>query len=245
MESLDIRNILYTVASKALNINAPIVFQGAAVLNHILGLQNLPMRMTSDIDMSSDVTGAELDGYISDIIQALGSSYSLKKTREPSEGRSSGYQVSHNGLIAFTMDVDNRLFATLAVEQYKTPQGVPFHAVSLEQILSDKLTVLASPKCFRRIKDFIDIYRISFLSGICILNVDRLLRENLVFDEFLNRMDDLKHAYTKFRTDVALPPFEDTYARVYSFVSPWIGSTVRFSSDRFYSWDGEWKHVQR
>lgn len=244
MESLDIRNVLYTVASEAAKINAPVIFKGAAVLNHILALQNLPMRMTSDIDMSSDASGAELDGYMTDIIRALGNSFSITKTREPGEGKSSGYQVSHNGQIAFTMDVDNRLFATLDTLQYKTPQGGPFIAVSLEQILADKLSVLASPKCFRRIKDFIDIYRISFSSGVCIVNIDRLLKDALVFNEFLNRMDDLKHAYTKYRTDVALPAFEEAYARVYSFVSPWVGPTVRFSSDRFYRWEAEWIHVQ-
>jgi len=243
IESLDIRNILYTVATEAGKINAPIAFKGAAVLNHIFGLHDIPMRMTSDIDMSSDVTGSELDRYIFEIMRAFGSNFSIQKTGEPGAGRSAGYTVSHNGRIAFTMDVDNRLFLNLDIAQYRTPQGIPFHAVTLEQILIDKMTVLASPKCFRRIKDFIDIYRISLMAGIFVPDIDRLLKEDLIFDGFLNRMDDLKHALTKYRTDIALPEFEDMYARVYSFITPWIGPTVRYSSDRNYKWEEQWNHV--
>ena len=77
---------------------------------------------------------------------------------------------------------------------------------------------------FRRIKDVVDLY---YLSKVFCFNKADILqtlesngRELDCFQGFLQRPEELRHAYDKFRLggDVPKPPFDEVYHAVKAFI---------------------------
>ena len=84
--------------------------------------------------------------------------------------------------------------------------------------------MVSSDKVFRRVKDVIDLY---YVSKVFDLDKDAVMqtlqdsgRSLGTFHAFLYRIDDLQHAYERFRftSDVVKPPFDEVYSSVRSFI---------------------------
>ncbi len=92
-------------------------------------------------------------------------------------------------------------------------------------MLADKLSVLSGDKVFRRVKDLIDLY---YAAQVYTPDWQKVLqavkdsgRTLGSFDSFLNKPDELRHAYNKFRFagDVSRPAFDDVYKTVREYIA--------------------------
>ena len=140
------------------------------------------------------------------------------------EGRSAGFELTEPTTeeVLFTMDVDvNR--PTMPTKIYEM-EGVRFCGVSPTQMIADKVSAISTTKVFRRIKDVVDLHYISKAFAFdatevlqTLKNCGRILDS---FDGFLNKSDELKHSYEKFRFagGVNKPPFEEVYEDVKAFI---------------------------
>ncbi len=104
-------------------------------------------------------------------------------------------------------------------------EGIRFCGSAPKQMLADKISVISSDKVFRRIKDVVDLY---YYSQVLKLEREEILqtledsgRRMGDFDGFINRTEELKHSYEKFRFlgGINKPAFEDVYQSVKAFVS--------------------------
>lgn len=149
----------------------------------------------------------------------------IKLYRMYGEARSAGFELSDptSGEVLFTMDIDvNR--PAVETRIYEIAE-VRFRGSSMIPMLADKLSVLSGEKIFRRVKDLIDLYYAAQVYSPnwqdvlqAAKNIGRTLGS---FDAFLNRSDELQHAYNKFRFDgdVSKPPFEDIYQTVLKYIA--------------------------
>ena len=106
--------------------------------------------------------------------------------------------------------------------------NVTFHGVTPDNVIADKIYVVASDKVFRRAKDLIDLYALAHC--ITVRNTDihhYWERENRVigtFNAFTKRQDELRHSYEKLRRIDTKPKFDVIYSYLVSFLSPFIGA---------------------
>ena len=91
-------------------------------------------------------------------------------------------------------------------------------------MIADKLSAISTEKVFRRIKDVVDLY---YISKVFPFRTDEILhtlesngRTLDSFSGFLQRKDELKHSYEKFRFtgDVRKPSFEEVYYAVKVYI---------------------------
>ena len=157
-------------------------------------------------------------------IDKSGTGLKVSLYRMYGEGRSAGFEITDpvTDEILFTMDIDvNR--PEVPTQLYEVA-GLRFRGVSPVQMIADKTAAVSSVKVFRRIKDVVDLY---YLSGVFEFNRNEVLqtlqnsgRQLDDFDGFLNRPDDLRHSYEKFRFngDVNKPSFDEVYQAVKAYI---------------------------
>ncbi len=128
-----------------------------------------------------------------------------------------------SGEVLFTMDIDvNR--PAVETRIYEVVK-IRFRGSTLLPMLADKLSVLSDDKIFRRIKDLIDLYYVAQVympDWQAVLQAVKDSGRTLgSFDGFLNKSDELQHAYNKFRFDgdVSKPAFEDVYQTVLEYIA--------------------------
>lgn len=116
------------------------------------------------------------------------------------------------------MDVDvNR---PITPTQIYEVDGICFRGVSPLQMIADKVAVVSTDKVFRRIKDVVDLYYISKVFEFDVQKIYSTLncseRTMGDFQGFLQRKEDLRHSYEKFRFagGVNKPPFDAVYREV-------------------------------
>lgn len=138
--------------------------------------------------------------------------------------RSAGFELVDRELneILFTMDIDvNRPIVPTKMYEIEDFQ---FRGSSPVQMIADKVAAISTDKVFRRIKDVVDLYYISNVFEFRVSDVLQILENserNLEnFNGFIQRKEELKHAYEKFRFagDVNKPQFEEVYCRVRSYI---------------------------
>lgn len=227
--------IMYGVMKALYDSGIPISFKGSMVLKACLmeaGFSD-DTRHTVDIDANwySDVAPSA-DQLVDSLQKALDQNdipLDVKIYRMYGEGRSAGFELKDktSGEIIFTMDLDvNRPEVPTRIYEV---EGVRFRGVSPKQMMADKVFVISTNKVFRRIKDVVDMYYISQVFEFDEREVLQLLensgRKLADFSGFINRIDDLRHSYEKFRFtgDVNKPSFEEVYDKVRLF----IGSLIR------------------
>ncbi|MBQ7707555.1 MAG: nucleotidyl transferase AbiEii/AbiGii toxin family protein [Lachnospiraceae bacterium] len=222
--------IMYKVM-KALNDSGiPISFKGSMVLKACLleaGFLD-DTRHTVDIDgnWNSDTSpsGEQLVESIQEALNKYNIEIDVSIYRMYGEGRSAGFDFTdrESGEILFTMDIDvNRPVVPTRIYEI---EDIKFRGVAPKQMIADKLSVISSDKVFRRIKDFVDMYYISHVFELDVNEVLKILEDsNRIlgnFEGFINRTDELKHSYEKFRFSggVNKPSFEDVYDSVKLFI---------------------------
>lgn len=222
--------LMYQVMKAIYDSGIPIDFKGAMVLKACLleaGFSD-EVRHTADLDANwyspTTPTGDQMESSITTALRRSGIDLNVQLYRMYGKGRSAGFELRDplTDEILFTMDMDvNRPAQPTQIYEV---DGLRFRGISPAQILADKISAVSSDKVFRRIKDVVDLY---YLSQIFELDKSVLAKtlqdsnrklEN--FQGFLNRSDDLKHAYDKFRFtgDVSKPPFEKVYNAVKEYL---------------------------
>lgn len=230
MEITAQEKLMYEVMRSIYESGIPISFKGSMVLKACLieAGYTEDTRHTFDIDANwySDTapTSDQMTSSLQNAIDRYSLSLDIKLSRMYGNGRSAGFRISDRstGDDLFTMDMDvNR--PPIQTKIYEM-DGLRFSGASPASMISDKIVAISSDIVFRRIKDVIDLYYISkvfdfdksaFLRAI--QSSERTLGD---FDGFLNRKDDLQHAYDKFRFSgrIKKAPFEDVYQSVKEFI---------------------------
>ena len=226
--------IMYGVMKALYDSGIPISFKGSMVLKACLmeaGFSD-DTRHTVDIDANwySDVAPSA-DQLVESLQKALDQNdipLTVKIYRMYGEGRSAGFELKDksSGEILFTMDLDvNRPEVPTRIYEV---EGVRFRGVSPKQMMADKVSVISTDKVFRRIKDVVDMYYISQVFEFDAGEILRLLessgRKLDDFNSFINRIDDLRHSYEKFRFtgNVNKPSFAEVYDKVRRFIGSLI-----------------------
>lgn len=222
--------IMYEVMKALYDSGIPVSFKGSMVLKACLMEAGFTddTRHTVDIDGNWNSETPPSSGQMVDSFQKAlddhGISLSVGLYRMYGEGRSAGFELKTKDTeeILFTMDIDvNRPVVPTQIYEIA---GVKFIGVAPKQMIADKISVISSDKIFRRIKDVVDMY---YISQVFEFNADEVLKtlndcgrklEN--FNGFINRTEDLRHSYDKFRFSggVNKPAFEEVYDSVKTFI---------------------------
>lgn len=223
--------LMYNVMKAIYESGIPISFKGSMVLKVCLMEAGFTddIRHTVDIDANwySDdwPSGEQIEESIRKALRNSGIDLNVKLYRMYGEGRSAGFELSEpsSGEILFTMDIDvNRPAVETII--YEVAE-IRFRGSALLPMLADKLSVISCDKVFRRVKDLIDLYYAAQVYTPDWQKVLQALKDSGKtlgsFDSFLNKPDDLRHAYSKFRFDgdVFKPAFEDVYQTVRQFIA--------------------------
>lgn len=223
--------LMYEVMKAIYASGIPVSFKGSMALKAYLlevGYSE-DTRHTVDIDANWNSDTAPTMEQIAEAFQKAidkdGINLTVIPYRKYGDDRSAGFELrdSSSEEVIFTMDVDvNRPMPLTKIYEVS---GVRFRGVAPSQMIADKVSVVSSDKIFRRIKDIVDLY---YFSHVCDFNREDVLHilENNGrtlgrFDEFLNRTEDLKHSYEKFRFagGVNKPTFEEIYQTVKTFIA--------------------------
>ncbi len=223
--------LMYNVMKAIYENGIPISFKGSMVLKVCLmeaGFTN-DIRHTVDIDANwySDdwPSGEQIEESIRKALRNSGIDLNVKLYRMYGEGRSAGFELSEpsSSEILFTMDIDvNRPAVETII--YEVAE-IRFRGSALLPMLADKLSVISCDKVFRRVKDLIDLYYAAQVYTPDWQKVLQALKDSGKtlgsFDSFLNKPDDLRHAYSKFRFDgdVFKPVFEEVYQTVRKYIA--------------------------
>ena len=223
--------LMYNVMKSIYESGIPISFKGSMVLKACLieaGFTD-DTRHTVDIDANwysnEWPSGLQMEESLQKALRNSCIDLNVKLYRMYGEGRSAGFELSDpfSGEIIFTMDIDvNR--PAVETRIYEVAE-IRFRGSALLPMLADKLTVVSDDKVFRRIKDLIDLY---YVAQVYTPDWQKVLqaakdsgRSLGSFDGFLNKPDELRYAYNKFRFDgsVSKPAFEDVYQTVLEYIS--------------------------
>lgn len=223
--------LMYNVMKAIYESGIPISFKGSMVLKACLMEAGFTddTRHTVDIDANwySDEwpSGVQMEESIQKALRNSSIDLNVKLYRMYGEGRSAGFELSDpaSGEIIFTMDIDvNR--PEVETRIYEVAE-IRFRGSALQPMLADKLSVVSGEKVFRRVKDLIDLY---YTAQVYTPDWQEILqavkdsgRTLGSFDGFLNKSDELRHAYDKFRFDgdVSKPTFEDVYQTVRKYIA--------------------------
>lgn len=222
--------LMYQVMKAIYDSGIPIDFKGSMVLKACLLEAGYveEIRHTVDIDANwyseTAPTAEQMTASLQKALTNNGIDLEVGLYRMYGEGRSAGFELADisTSEILFSMDIDvNR--PVVPTQLYEI-EGFCFRGVTPVQMLADKISAISTDRVFRRIKDVVDLYYLSkafaFDSAEIKLTLKNSGRKLENFTGFLNRTDDLRHAYEKFRLtgDVEKPPFEMVYSTVKAYI---------------------------
>ena len=221
---------MYEVMKAIYEQSMPICFKGSMVLKAFLLEAGYveEVRHTVDIDANwnSDTppTADTMVSALQTAIDKAGINAKVSIYRMYGEGRSAGFtfadRETEEELFLMDMDVNRPIPDTQIYEI----EGLRFRGVSPTQMIADKVSAISTEKVFRRIKDVVDLYYLSKVFSFNKADVLQTLesngRELDCFQGFLQRPQELRHAYDKFRLggDVPKPPFDEVYYAVKAFI---------------------------
>lgn len=220
---MELMEFLYRVMEELSNANIPIVFKGAMVLNLALRENNPSKveRLTRDID--GDWVGEfpameEMESALRSAVKKVDSSLDIRASRSFGERKSAGFMIERkNGEKVASVDLSVRQnqFCSSYISYVN---GISIEGASLSKMLSDKVYAVSEESVFRRVKDILDIYVLSFITEI---EPDELYqiwketnRELGSFEAFKSRNSELKEAYDKMKGVKNKPDFFEVYNRV-------------------------------
>ena len=144
-------------------ISRECVLQGNILLNMLLPNE---ARATKDLDFKvqntkvyEDVIVPRLKKYGETCISS-GFADDYRLNNMVVDERSGGIKVYKDGKVVFAVDISVPSKDIIGVKEYQL-RDVKILGSSIERIIADKVCATLSPKCFRRLKDFYDLYIIS------------------------------------------------------------------------------------
>lgn len=218
---------LYELMSKLYSMNVPIVFKGAMVLKAVQSTYGNPsglVRETHDLD--GDWVGRTpsmqmLQEILQSAVNQLGYPLLVEAYRDYGKDKSAGFRFKRQDGVTFTkMDLGIRPNSSQFL--YSFVNGITFVGQSVDKIVVDKILVCSTKSVFRRIKDVIDLYILSYcwkgsIQGV--YNMMAYYRKSLGdFSQFLNHYTDLEHAYGRYSNTASVLPFKTVYDRVAVFL---------------------------
>lgn len=256
----DAIEVMYRVmAYMALN-DYPIVFKGAMVLKLITDPSLGTARGTKDID-ADWVDGSTTNGILLHQVRKAvtvvgGSALSVDQTREFAEGRSAQFTVylydDPTPYFSFDIAVRDNQYHTM----YNMINDIKIRGNSIDRIFADKVEAISKRKVLRRAKDVYDMFLLSYTSGFRTRSILHILEAHDLelgdFSDFRTNIEGprgLRHAYNQMRSVDNKPDFDVMYARVMTFLYPFIETEYRIPG---YEWIcrkpdkyGEWNRVYR
>ena len=222
---------MYGVMGAIASSGLPVVYKGALVTKLILQENAFDdfVRETQDIDASwAGENHPPMELLTEMLNRALnGRGLNAVVVREHGERMSACYDIidTVNNELAMTIDIDMRTAIDSRTYQFG---NVMFQGVTPDNVIADKISVIASDRVFRRAKDLIDIYALAHCVTVKTESIRCIwARESRVignFNAFINRSDELQHAYEKLRRVNAKPEFHVLYRYLASFLTPFSES---------------------
>lgn len=228
--------LMYNVMKAIYGSRIPISFKGSMVLKACLMEAGFTDNICHTVDIGANwysdewPSGEQMEESIQKALQNSSIDLNVKLYRMYGEGRAAGFELSvpSSGEILFTMDIDvNR--PAVETKIYEVAE-IQFRGSALLPMLADKLFVISGDKVFRRVKDLIDLYYVAQVYTPDWQKVLQVVKDSGrplgTFDGFLNKPDELRHAYSKFRFDgdVSKPVFEDVYQTVWKYIAETLPS---------------------
>ena len=203
---VDLMEFLYRVMEELSNAGIPIVFKGAMVLNLIIRENNPSKveRMTRDIDgdwVGELPTMEEMEKALRNAVEKVDSSLDVQINRIFGERRSAGFKIINEmreKIASIDLSVRQNQFFSHYISYVN---GVSITGASLSKMLSDKIYAISGQNVYRRMKDVLDIYVMSFVTRI---NTDELYqiwretgRELGDFEVYKTQVTELNEPITK------------------------------------------------
>jgi hypothetical protein len=222
----DSEKLMYDVMGAITNGNVPVIYKGAMVTKLILmehGFTDFT-RETQDIDASwaedSPPSMERLTSMLNDALSGLDLTAVVK--REYGEKMSAGYKILDvAGGVKFSIDIDMRAVVDSRTYQFG---NVTFQGVTPDNVIADKISVIASDRVFRRSKDLIDVYALSHCVTVKTDNIRGIWKRESraigTFDSIINRQNELRYSYEKLRRINAKPEFDKIYGYLLKFLRP-------------------------
>lgn len=222
--------LMYAVMKAIYASGIPISFKGSMVLKACLMEAGFSedTRHTVDIDANwnsnTPPSGDQMVDSLQNALKKHGIDLDVSIFRMYGEGRSAGFDLKDKDTdeVVFSMDIDvNRPIPPTKIYEV---EGLRFCGVSSSQMIADKVSAISTDKVFRRVKDVVDLYYISKVFPFNKVEVDQILQNSgrslANFHGFLNRTEELRHSYEKFRFEggVYKPSFEEVYGTVKTYI---------------------------
>ena len=222
--------LMYAVMKAIYASGIPISFKGSMVLKACLMEAGFSedTRHTVDIDANwnsnTPPSGEQMVESLQNALRNHGIDLDVSIFRMYGEGRSAGFDLRDKDTdeVMFSMDIDvNRPIPPTKIYEV---EGLRFCGVSSSQMIADKVSAISTDKVFRRVKDVVDLYYISKVFPFNKVEVNQVLQNSgrslANFHGFLNRTEELRHSYEKFRFEggVYKPSFEEVYGTVKTYI---------------------------
>jgi hypothetical protein len=223
--------LMYKILGQISSTNTPIIFKGGLITKLILEEQGFIelQRATKDIDanwIGKPPTMTSLLDTINSSLGELGDLYTAKINREYGLNKSAGISIieKNTGDKIISMDIDMK--PLIGSKIYYLGE-TSIKGVLANEIIADKLCAISSDAVYKhRAKDIVDVYALSQCSDINTKEIfevctkaNRIIQN---FDAFLNRKNDVEHAYLKLRGIDGKPDFDVIYKYLSHFITPFI-----------------------
>jgi hypothetical protein len=246
---VDQEKTMYRILGAISAMDAPIVFKGALITKLVLSENGFSsaLRQTKDIDanwVGEAPTMEGLENAVSQALDVLDGEYRAVATREYSEKQTAGISIVNTATEKEIVSMDIGIKPVSGSRLYYYGE-IGIKGVLPNEILADKISVLSGRYIFRRAKDMFDVYALAHCVRVVmseIYDVQRMNgREFGAFSEFLLRRNDIEHAYARLKGIEGKPDFDEVYAYLDKFLSPFIQKNGTLAV-----WDidtSEWKDM--
>ena len=223
--------LMYDMLVKLSSTNIPLVFKGGLITNLVLQENNYSEveRSTVDIDANWIDSPPTMEELVESVKKAIGNYsdvYDIVPFRDYGEKKSAGLNLidKANGMKIFSMDIEiNPINSTKLYYWGNTT----LRGVLPTEIISDKIYSISTDLVYKhRAKDLIDVYMLAHCLSV---NTDEIYaicknknREISSFNGFIERKNDVEHAYNKLKRIERKPDFSQLYSYMLSFLKPFI-----------------------
>lgn len=225
-------DMLYTIIQNLQNIQAPIAIKGGLLLNASLQQHMSPIsRKTRDIDgnwLQKQPNIEDMQQILEQAVQQSYPDYIVIIKRNYGDKQSAGFLVlDDNEEIITTFDIDvNKSTDTTSYQL----NDITFQGIPIEQMLSDKISVISSPSIMRRTKDILDVYAITQNIPYDKEHLIQSLAHRNIgdFSTFHNNKNEIEHAYEKIRGVTNKPDFNTVYTAISNYCTNISKEIIRF-----------------
>ena len=222
--------LMYQTMMELSRQKAPFVYKGGLITKYFLmenGEKDLT-RFTQDIDanwLGEEPTMEYLCEKITEAARVIDPELKAVPYRQFDETKSAGIKIIRpDGEAQFKLDID--VHRPVAGTTYLFLNDVKITCVDEKQIIADKICSISSKTVFRRTKDLVDLFALSAFTSFTpeeILEIsEKVNHEVQDFDCFLNRKDDLRHAYGTLKGVAVKPDFDLVYDHIKELIEPII-----------------------